>query len=274
MTTPPPAAPTPPVPTLYWDDGPPPRRKRRAWPWVVSLVVVVVLLGGAAFAGEWLARDVVERGVRGALASELGVATDQADVQIGGLVIPQLISGRFDEVRIEAQDVSLPGFTGDVEVTARGVPLTADGPLDSADASVTLDQEQLRSLLAGVEGFPEESLGLSGSDVTITVPLNVFGVAIPIGVGLTPSAAGGALVLTPASFTLAGATADAQGLRDRFGAVADIALQPWQVCIASSLPAGLTLTDVAVVDQQVVAQFDIASGILIDSALRDPGVCG
>ncbi|WP_103663205.1 DUF2993 domain-containing protein [Microbacterium sp. CJ77] len=269
MTTPPDVP-----PTLHWDDAPPPRRKRRLWPWIVSLGVVLVLFGGAAFAGEWLARDLVERGVRSALASELGVPADQAEVQVGGLVIPQLISGRFDEVRIEAQDVSLQGFTGDVEVTARGVPLTADGPLDSAEASVSLDQEQLRTLLSGVEGFPAESLGLSGTDVTMTVQLNVFGVAVPIGVGLTPSAAGGALVLTPASFTLAGATADAQGLRDQFGSVADAALQPWQVCIASSLPAGLTLTDVAVVDHQVVAQFDIASGILVDSTLRDSGVCG
>lgn len=270
MTTPPPDVP----PTLYWDDAPPPRRKRRLWPWIVSLVVVIVLFGGAAFAGEWLARDLVERGVRGALASELGVPAEQAEVQVEGLVIPQLIAGRFDEVRIEAQDVSLQGFTGDVEVTARGVPLTADGPLDSAEATVTLDQGQLSALLASVEGFPEESLALAGSDVTITVELNVFGVAIPIGVALTPSAAGGALVLTPASFTVADATADAQGLRDQFGGIADAVLQPWQVCIASSLPAGLTLTDVAVVDQQVVAQFDIASGILVDSTLQDPGVCG
>lgn len=268
MTTPPQD-----VPTLYWDDAPPPRRKRRLWPWIVSLVVVIVLFGGAAFAGEWLARDLVERGVRSALASELGVPTDQAEVQIEGLVIPQLISGRFDEVRVEAQDVSLQGFTGDVSVTARGVPLTADGPLDSAEASVTLDQEQLRTLLASVEGFPEESLGLAGSDVTITVELNVFGVAVPIGVGLTPSAAAGALVLTPASFSVAGASADAQGLRTQFGGIADAVLQPWQVCIASSLPAGLTLTDVSVVDQRVVADFDIASGILVDSTLQDPGVC-
>ena len=268
MTTPPQD-----VPTLYWDDAPPPRRKRRLWPWIVSLGVVLVLFGGAAFAGEWLARDLVERGVRGALASELGVPTDQAEVQVEGFVIPQLISGRFDEVRIEAQDVSLQGFTGDVAVTARGVPLRADGPLNSAEASVTLDQEQMRALMAGVEGFPEESLGLSGADVTITVGLNVFGVAVPIGVGLTPSAAGGALVLTPASFSVAGASADAQGLRNQFGAIADAVLQPWQVCIASSLPAGLTLTDVAVVDQRIVANFDIASGILVDSTLRDPGVC-
>lgn len=269
MTTPPQD-----VPTLYWDDAPPPRRKRRLWPWIVSLLVVLVLFGGAAFAGEWLARDLVERGVRSALASELGVPTDQADVQVEGFVIPQLIAGRFDEVRIEAQDVSLQGFTGDVSVIARGVPLTADGPLDSAEASVTLDQEQLRTLLASVDGFPEESLGLAGSDVTITVELSVFGVAVPIGVGLTPSAAGGALVLTPASFSVAGVGADAQGLRSQFGVLADTVLQPWQVCIASSLPAGLTLTDVAVVDQRVVADFDIASGILVDPTLQDPGVCG
>lgn len=273
MTTPPQD-----VPTLYWDDAPPPRRKRRLWPWIVSLVVVLVLFGGAAFAGEWLARDLVERGVRGALASELGVPAEQADVQIEGLVIPQLIAGRFDEVRIHAQDVSLQGFTGDVDVTARGVPLTADGPLDSAEATVSLDQEQLRTLLASVEGFPEESLSLEGSEVAISIDLNLFGVAIPVGVGLTPSAQAGALALTPASLSVAGASADAQGLRDQFGPLAEVVLQTWQVCIASSLPAGLTLTDVAVVDEQgaerVVAQFDIASGILVDPVLQDPGVCG
>ena len=270
MTMPPPPVP----PTLYWDDAPPPRRKRRLWPWIVSLVVVIVLFGGAAFAGEWLARDLVERGVRTQLASELGVPVDQAEVQIEGLVIPQLISGRFDEVSISAQDVSLQGFAGDVDVVARGVPLLADGPLDSAQATVTLDQQQLQTLLAGVEGFPEESLGLAAPDVAITFELNLFGVAIPVGVGLTPSAANGALALTPASLSVAGGSADAQTLRDQFGGLADAVLQTWQVCIASSLPAGLTLTDVAVAGDEVVARFDIASGILVDSSLQEPGVCG
>ena len=266
---------TPPVPpTLYWDDAPPPRRRRRALPWIISLVVVVVLLGGAAFAGEWLARDLVERGVQGALASELGVPAEQADVQIEGLVIPQLVSGRFDEVHIAAEDVSLQGFTGDVAVTARGVPLTADGPLDSATARVSLDTEQLRTLLAGVEGFPAQSLGLSDSEVTISFDLNVFGAAIPVGVGLTPSADAGALALAPASLSVAGAGIDADGLRNQFGPLADAVLRSWQVCIASSLPAGLTLTGVAVAQDRVVADFDIARDILVDSTLREPGVCG
>lgn len=265
MATPPPA--------LYWDEGPPPRRKRRVWPWIVSLVVVVVLLAGAAFAGEWLARDLVEQGVRSQLASELGVPAERADVEIEGPIIPQLISGSFDEVRIRAQDVSLQGFSGDVDVTARGVPLLADGPIASAEAAVTLDQQQLQTLLAGVEGFPEGSLVLAGSEVTVTFELNLFGVAVPVGVGLTPSAVRGALALSPSSLSVAGASADAQTLREQFGGLADGVLQTWQVCIASSLPAGLTLTDVAVSGDEVVARFDIAGGILVDSALRQPGVC-
>ena len=50
-------------------------------------------------------------------------------------------------------------------------------------------------------------------------------------------------------------------------------VRDWPVCVAQYVPAGLTLSDVVVEDDELVARFDIADGILSDPALQANGTC-
>ena len=249
--------------------------RRRTGRWIAVIVVVVVLLIGAVVAAEFIARSVVTSTVRSLVVQNLGIPDDQdVNVQVAGLVLPQVITGRLDEVAVSSDDVTLGPITGDVRVDLRGVPVSAGAAVDGGVASVRLDQDQLRALLGQLPDLPAGTVSVAAPDVTFETSLSLFGIAIPVGVAVTPGAADGDLTLTPASFQVAGNELDADTLRGQFGGVADPILQTRSLCIADRLPAGLTLTSATVQGQDLVATFDVAGGIVNDPALQADGTCG
>lgn len=266
--------PTEPLPDGPLPDGPrAAATKRRVWPWLVAFAIVLALAVVAWFAAEALARQIVTGVVRDQVRTQLSLpASQQIDVDIDGAVVPQLIGGTLGTLTISSDDVSLDAFTGDVTVVATDVPVRG-GDLGGATATVVVDEEQLRALLATVDGFPADSLGLAAPNVTMSTDLQLFGATIPVSAELTPSAADGDLVLTPASLQIAGVEADAGELRERFGALADTVLREWTACIAEYLPAGATLTDVSVQGVEVVAVFAVDGAIASDPALQADGTC-
>lgn len=258
---------------LFAPEEAPQRRKRRVWPWLVTLLIVVVLLAGAAIGAEWFARSAVQGGIRTLLASELGLDGDTVDVQVDGVVIPQLISGTLDDVSVSAPDVTFGELSGDVAVTITDMPIRADAAAGPGTATVRLDQAQLQALLSTVDDFPAEGVGIAAPDVTLATELSIFGIGVPVGVGALPGVADGNLTLTPQSFTAAGATVSADQLRSQFGGIADRVLRTWDICIAQYLPAALTLTSVAAEATEVVATFDIDGAVVVDTTLRQDGTC-
>ncbi|MCR2810148.1 MULTISPECIES: DUF2993 domain-containing protein [unclassified Microbacterium] len=265
--------PTEPLPEWAYTEQAP-RKRRRAWPWIVAVLVVAGLAVAAWFAGEWIARDIVTSAIRQQVITQLALPADQeVDVAVEGMVLPQLIAGSLDDVTIASDDVALGALVGDVTVRAQDIAIRGDAAAGAASATVVLDTEQLRSLLSTVEGFPAESVGLAEPNVTMTTELRLFGLALPIGVALTPGAVDGDIVLTPASLQLAGNDVSAEALRAQFGAVADTVLRDWTICIASYLPAGVRLAGISVTGEQVVADLDIDGAIVRDPALQQPGAC-
>ncbi|MET0734321.1 MAG: DUF2993 domain-containing protein [Microbacterium sp.] len=248
--------------------------KRRAWPWLVAFGIVAVLAIGAWFLGEWVAKDLVTKTIQDQVTSRLALPDDhEVDVEVTGVVIPQLIRGRLDEVSIASEDVPIGPATADVSLVATGVPIRGGGSMGGATAVVHLDQEQLRALMATVDGFPADTLGLEQPDVTMSTALSLFGISFPIGVGLAPSAVEGDLVLSPSALQLGSADISADDLRDRFGGLADVVLRDWTLCVAQYLPAAVTLTGVAVEGSELEASFDISGGVLNDPAQQAMGTC-
>lgn len=249
-------------------------RKRHPGRWIAGIIVLLVLIVGGALVGEWLARDVTTKTIRGTVVSQLGLSKDQdVEVELQGSVLLQLIMGSLDDVTVSAQDATLGPVTGDISVHATGVPIRGEGSAESGTATIGLDEAQLRTLMGTVDGFPADSLGLAAPDVTMTYPLEVLGVQFPVGVSLAPSAADGDLVLTPSSFQLGGAQIAADDLRDRFGRIAQTVLGSWNVCIARDIPSGMTLSAVAVQGDRLVATFDVDGGIVSDPTLQAKGTC-
>jgi hypothetical protein len=107
----------------------------------------------------------------------------------------------------------------------------------------------------------------------MSLDLQLFGVAIPVAVALTPTAAEGQIVLSPASLQLGGSEVTADALRDQFGRLADAVLRDWNVCIAEYLPSGVMLTGVEVDGDVIVADFDVDGAIATDPALQENGSC-
>ncbi|MBF4561785.1 DUF2993 domain-containing protein [Microbacterium sp. VKM Ac-2870] len=251
-----------------------PRRRSRRWPWLIALLAVLALAVGAWFAGEYIARGIVERSIRDQIVSRLDVPADQhIDVAVRGQVLPQLISGHLDDVTVSANDVSFGPLSGDVEVHAAGIPIRGNAPLQSASATVRLDQSQVRALLSTVEGFPADAVTLEAPDVVMSTSLQLFALSVPVGVSLTPSASDGDLVLTPRTLRVSGAEVSADVLVDQFGAVARTVVRDWKVCVAQYFPAGLTLSGVRVDGQQVVADITVNPAITVDAALQQKGSC-
>ena len=252
--------------------SPPPRR--RAWPWIVAFAIVAVLAVAAWFAADAIARQMVTGVVRDQVRTQLALPADQQiDVEVAGAVIPQLIGGSLDELTIASDDVTFSGVTGDVAVVAQDVAVRGTGEMSGATATVSLDESQLQTLLATVEGFPSDTVGLAGPNVTMSMDLQLFGVAIPVGVALTPTASEGQIVLSPASLQLGGAEVTAAALQDQFGGLADAVLRDWNVCVAQYLPAGVVLTGVVVEGDVLVADFDVDGAIATDPALQQNGSC-
>ena len=265
--------PTQPLPD--WASAPPePRRRRSAWPWIISIVIVVALAVAAWFAAEWIARGIIERTIREQLITNLALPADQPiTVTVEGAVIPQLIAGELDDVKISSDDVAIGSITGDVAIAAQGIAIRGDAAADAATATVRLDADQLQTMLAGVEDFPVETVALDEPDIVMSSELRFLGIGIPITVALTPSASEGDIVLTPSRLELANGEVTAEGLRERFGGLADAVLREWTVCIAEYIPAGLTLTSMAVEGDQIVADFDVDGQIVSDPALQAEGTC-
>lgn len=251
-----------------------PRRRRRAWPWIVALIVVAGLAVGAWFAGEAIARNVVTNTIREQVITQLSLPADQKiDVEVAGAVLPQLIVGTLQDVTISSEDVQLQAFAGDVTVHAQDIAIRGGAGAGSASATVVLDEEQLRGLMSTVENFPVDSLGLAEPNVTFSSALSLFGLTLPVGVALTPSAVDGDIVLSPTSLQLAGSDISAAALKEQFGGLADTVLRDWTVCIAKDVPAGVTLSSIAVTGEQVTADLVIDPAIVTDPALQENGTC-
>ncbi|WP_345802000.1 DUF2993 domain-containing protein [Microbacterium sp. AZCO] len=265
--------PTQPLPD--WAGAPPePRKRRSPWPWIIAAIIVVGLAVVAWFVAEWMAKGLVERTIRDQVITNLALPADQqVDVTVEGAVIPQLIAGTLDDVTVSSDGVTVGEVTGDVTVHAEGIAIRGDATADAATATVRLDETEVKKLLSGVQGFPVDSLGLAQPDVTMSTSLTFLGLSVPVGVSLTPSVADGALVLTPAQLQLAGADVSADDLRSRFGSIADAVLKDYTVCVAQYIPAGVTLTGIAVEGDHVVADVDIDGRIASDPALQQNGTC-
>lgn len=241
----------------------------RLW-WIALAVIAAVALAGVA--AEAIARAVVTQTIRAQAASGFGVPVDQVDAVVPGIILRQLAAGSLNDVRVAVDDVPV-GTVGGVSVSVdlRHV-VPGSGTFGNGSATVRLTEDQMRALLAGAPGAEAATVSLEDPYVTATLPIPIPGDA-PLTAAFSPTVSSGALVLSPARLRIAGADISLEGLRQRFGAAADVAMTGWRICLQAALPAGLTLGSVAVDGEELVVTFGIDPGILTDPLARRPGTC-
>ncbi len=253
----------------------PAARRRGVWPWVVAAVVIAGLAVLAWFVAEHIARDILTRTVREQIITQLALPEDQQiDVSVNEPVLPQVLGGRLERLDVSSDDVELSGVVADVSAHATDVPIRQDaGDIGSAEATITFGEDQLQTLLDGVEGIPDTGLRLTPPTAAFDTELRLFALTVPVGVDLTPSAEGGDIVLTPTAVRVSGAELSADALRRQFGVAGEALLSPREICIADRLPAGLTLRAVSVQSRSLEVEVDIDGAIISDPALQQDGTC-
>lgn len=244
--------------------------RRARWPWV--LLVVVLVLAALVVAAEFIARAVLPGVVRGIVIEQLELPADQElDVDASGILLPQLIVGRLDRLHLTTDSVTVGGVTGAADVTATGIPLRG-GDLEDARGTVRIDDAQFTALVAASD-LPIDAVAFNEPDVTVSGSIPVFGNSLPLALTVTPGADAGELLLTPVSLQVAGTTLNAQQIADRFGSIAEQLTQTQRICIADQLPAGLTMTGLAVDGNEMVVDVQVDGAIVTDETLQENGVC-
>src|SRR5690606_25257678 len=129
-------------------------------------------------------------------------ADQQLDVEASGVLLPQIIGGRLDELHLSTDSVTIGGITGSADVTALGVPLRG-GDLTDATGTVRIDQDQFTHLVSAAV-LPIDEMRLAEPDVSASGSCSVFGVPVPVSASATTAADNGELLLTPVEVRVGG----------------------------------------------------------------------
>ena len=259
---------TAPLPVV--DGAPEPAGRRRRWPWVV--LILVVLLVALAVAAELFARQIVPPIVRDLVAQAIQLPEDEEiEVQIDGVLLPQLIGGEFGAVHLSSEAVTFGELTGAVEATATGVPVRG-GAIGAIEGTFSIEAAEFAALLAASD-LPLDEVAFEDGAVTLTGQVRVLGFAVPLLVGVAPDVDGGALLLRPVRFGLADAVVDAGELASRLGQFGIDLAGPYPVCIDDRIPRAVTLRGIDVDAQRAAIDLSVDGRIAVDPALQALGSC-
>lgn len=251
-----------------------PARRPAGRRWLTALtvtLVAVLVLAGAVFLAESVARGFTEDAVAAAVEANLpaGVeGTVDADVA-GTWVIPQLLSGRMEEVTITSENVTFDGLPVDrLEVRASGVPIDLKSAVDSIEATATLNQDAVNELLTMPGNDPELVLG--DGAVTYADSTTVFGFDVGYNVTATLDPEGTDVLLTQegAELTSSAGDVDAGRILDRV-----IGDKPLRLCAAEKLPLGVTISRILVTEGRGTLSLAANDFELSGTSLRSRGEC-
>jgi hypothetical protein len=254
-----------------------PRRTKRKRGRIVliSVLVLLVLLVVGYFIGERLARNYAEGYIRDQVVTGLELQSgDGVKVDLGdGSFLLQAATGAITNLGITVDEFTLGDVSGAATAVAHHVPLDSSAAVGELAINVAINEDQLTALSSNLSGSNLDDVALDGQNIRINASFTVLSLNIPISVALLPGAKDGEIVFTPVDITAAGQQLTADELRNGlFGDVAAPLLSSRAICIASELPAALTLDNVAVVGRDLVVTLDGDGAVLGDDlAARGTG---
>jgi hypothetical protein len=233
------------------------KKKRRWIGWLVASVALVALLVVGFLVAENFAREFATGYVRDRVVAALGIdPTTPVDVEIGGgSVILQALAGSVDEVTVDIDELTFGDVTGSARLVATGVPLDSSRPVGTLGITVTVTEENVRTLATYLSGLELSTIEVGDGLISIGTEFSVFGfITMPATVGLEPSATGTGIVFSPKTITLGDQEISVAELLDNplLGGLAGQFLASREFCVAQYLPKSLTVTDATVVGSSIV----------------------
>jgi hypothetical protein len=254
----------------------PAKKRRRIWPVIVVVVVLATLVAGF-FVADAAAKSYAEDQIKQKLVAALGV-DPATDVQVtigGGSVLLQALNGKLATVDVAIPRLAFGDLVGTAAVHATQVPLDEKAPLQKLAISYRVSEKNAAVLASDLSGMKLDSITLDAPEIVAKSSFSVFGIGIPVGLGLTPSAAKGALVFTPTTIQVNGASFTAGQLfaTPGLGALAKQLLHQQTFCVAQYLPKALTVTSAAVADHQFVLTISGDGAALGGAGFATRGSC-
>lgn len=236
-----------------------------------SLVIVVVGLWAAdTWARQQVSNYVTEK-VQEVLSLE---SDDNIDVKLAGFsILAQLATGSLDEIAVDVDEVEIGDLTGDVALTARGVPIDLSKPVDSVEIEFRVSEQSLKSVAHLLSTAAIDSIELAEGELRFASEFHIFGFTLTVGIGVEPFADDGQIAFTPTSVELNGSRTSADALVDTFGGAAKSLLQTQSFCVAQWLPAALTLTDVVIDGDELVVTIGAKDAVFDETSVRELGSC-
>jgi hypothetical protein len=258
--------------------APPATRKRRGW--LIALIVVAVLLVLAViafFVADAIAKDYAKGYVRDRIVQVLGLP-DDAEVEVdlgGGSIILQALAGRISTVDVEVPDLAFGALVGSAEIRAEGVPLDENAPVDVLRVDFAVAESDISALAGNLSGLELSSVELEAPEIVVASSFTLFGIELPIGMAILPSAADGDLVFSPTRITLGDDEYTAAEVMENpfFALFAGPLLQQQSACIADQLPAAFQLSDAEVTGEELVLTIRGDGAALGGPGLSTPGTC-
>jgi LmeA-like phospholipid-binding len=255
----------------------PVRRRRRWMGTLIALVIVVIVLLVAFFIADAVARQYATGIVREKIVAALKLDPgSRVDVDLGsGSILLQAATGSLEELRVHIPEFTLGEITGEAEVMATGVPIDTSTPLDTLEIEVTVSEANVQKLSGYLSGIDLTSVTLADKLIRIGSNLDVFFTSVPVAVDLAPAATADGISFEPVTVLLGDQQVSVDDLRAIPGisGVVGNLLGSRTVCVASYLPAALTVDDVTVVGSDLVVSIN-GDGVALDGeGMSERGIC-
>ena len=211
-------------------------------PVIAGVVIgVVVLVVGGAFVADRVLASTVERQAQQAIEENLDGVVGQPKVDIGRFpFLTQVLRGSVDEVTGSVDGVTIEGIPA-TDVTFEATDVTTSEPYTAGAASIsaTLPTASLDQVIADQTRL-DITVSIDGDDLKATG--KVLGVTLSA--NLQPRAQDGKILVDVQDVAIGGASVSVDSLPRAIGNK----LTGIEIPVKTGLPAGLTLSEVQVVD--------------------------
>jgi hypothetical protein len=245
------------------------RRKRRGRTVAIVLVAVLVVLAVLVVVAEFVLRGVVDRTVASQVEQSLPASTTgTVDAHVPGVVIPQLLRGTLDDVRITSDRLTVEGIPLAADVTAHDVPVDGEGAVHDVDGTVRLAAGAVKDLSKYSPLF--ERVRLIDGGVELRGSASVLGYEIGYAAdgSVAAQADGRGVTITPRTVRITNSTL---GLKvDDIPGVSDV---PVPVCTAQFLPESLRVRSLHLTASAATVRVTADALPLSEDGLRTTGRC-
>jgi len=265
-------------PGLEARDVPRPSRIGRAIGTIVMLGILAGLIFGGVYAANTLSKDAVSALIADKLQTTFEAkSADQVEVDFGsGLFILQAVKGTIENVNVQVAGAVVGPLTGDLTITATGVPVDPSSPAATLGIDVLLNKDNVQALAGILSTSKNAKVSVADGQLTIAAKIKSSGKSVPITVAYAPTAEEGKLVLMPELITVGKNKKEytlKQFKASSYAKPGKTLVTKRFLCVANLLPSALTLSDVSATVGGLRLGAEGSNIALAGSALTAPGSC-